>query len=102
MPVVFQKFAFHNKNGVKATLYLEAPIGTEVLKVTVNNGSTYTTNPNLNDIPSVKIKVVAEGHEDYPDIETIGLTGVPYKCFLLALQAESSIGSVHGEAAFKF
>jgi|SRR5215210_4941700 len=102
MSVAFRQFEFQNRNGVEATLTLEAPIGTQLVNTRVPPNGTFTVNPNVNDVQAAKIIVVAQGHEDYPDVETINLSGAPYVTYIETLLARSSIGSIHGTVSAQF
>ena len=102
MAIVFRDFKFQNLNGIEVTMTLEAPIGSQVVSTTVAANGSYSSNPNLNDVTTAKITIVAKGHEQYPDVETITLTGSPYKTCLVTLQARSSIGSIKGDVAVQF
>lgn len=102
MAVTFNQFSFENRNGIPVTLRLEAPVGTPIISVTVQANDSYSTNPNRTDVPSGKITVTAQGHEEFPDKELITLTGSPYGAFLETLITHSSIGSVHGTLTARF
>lgn len=100
MAVNFNKFAFKNLNSIPVKLVLEAPAGTQVRSVEVAANGTYETNPNVNDTPSAKITVTAQDH--HSSSETVSLTGAPYHAYIEMLEAESSIGSVHGKLLARF
>jgi hypothetical protein len=102
MPTAFSKFVFENRNGVSVKLTLEAPVGTPIIQTDVAAQSSVTLNPNVNDIRGARIRVVALGHEDYPDTETFELGGSPYLMYFEILNAHAAIGSIHGVVSAAF
>jgi hypothetical protein len=65
---------------------------------------TFTLNPNVSDVRTAKVTVVTQDHEDFPDVETIGLdrSGTPYPMNIETLRTRSSIGSIHGSFSVQF
>jgi hypothetical protein len=101
MPVNFREFKLKNGNGISVKLMLEAPAGTPVIETEVGAGDTYTVNPQVSDIRSVKITVVAGGRE-HTDVETLELGGAPFPMFFETVNAHTRIGSIRGSISAAF
>ena len=100
MATRFREFELMNQNGIAIQLTLEAPIGTTIKTTEIAPGGTFAFQPQLDDISSVKITVVA-GHP-HPDVQTFERSGSPFKMFFETLKARTNIGSIHGVVSGAF
>ena len=98
----FRKFVFENRNSINVSLTLEAPVGTQVLNTNVGPNTSINLEPNVNDVQTAKVIVVAQGHEGFEDVETFELRGQPFPMYIETLTAQASIGSIHGVVSATF
>lgn len=101
MATCFREFEMMNQNGIAIQLTLEAPIGTTIKTTEIAPGGTFTFQPQLNDISSVRITVVAGG-DHHTDIQTFERSGSPFQMFFETLKARTNIGSIHGVVSAAF
>lgn len=93
MPVLFNKFRFRNLNGIEARVYLEAPIGTRILDLTVRPDSDANIPQfSVENVATLKLTVLADPDDHSPDTETIDLTKAdPYPVYVTSFTARSAI-----------
>ena len=101
MPTTFRELVFENRNSISVQLTLEAPVGTQIIETEVRANSTVTLNPNVNDVSTAKMTVVAGGHE-HTDVETFDLRGSPFQIRFETMRAQAAIGSIKGSISTVF
>ena len=101
MSTAFREFVFENRNSISVKLTLEAPVGTSVIQTDVAGEASVTLNPNVNDVRTARVKVIAGG-EEHTDVETFELSGSPHALHFESLKARSRIGSIQGVVSAAF
>jgi len=97
----FSSFVFENRSGLDLDVELQAPIGTRVSVYRINAGMTGSSNPNINNVTSVKF-IATDIGMSHSDSEEVTLTGSRQyafvKSFKVHYQTVSSFsGSIEGE-----
>lgn len=100
MPVLFTDFDLENSNGIKLTLIVEAPIGTQIVMTEIEPGQRFRYHPNLPDIKTVKVSVV--GDPDHTDAETLTIGGNPVGAYIETLSVRGQFYSISGSASVRF
>jgi hypothetical protein len=101
MSTNFRELVFENQNSISVTVAVEAPVGTRIIETEVRPQTTVTLQPNVSDISSVRMTVVAGGPE-HTDKQTWDLRGSPFPIFFETLKARATIGSIHGLVSAAF